>query len=312
MSAQAVAADEKVQGENVTVRRVRRGTTQARVTTLKGPAGRDFVLLAGIGVASNYYVRLAADLNTTGSVHAIDLPGFGGVRHRDRALDIGDFAEIAGAVIDDLGLDDPVVIGHSMGAQVATELAARRPELTSLVLIGPVIDADARTIPQQILRLAHSALYEPGAVRVLVGMSYAMCGPRWILKTLPRMMRYRIEEHIGAVQADTLIVRGDHDANCPREWAERLVELVPRGRAVEVDDAAHSVMYRHAHEVAKLCLLHDGGEEAVRELEPPSKPRHPAMRVRGVAMNVAGMVRGDDALIARGIVTQRHATDMAD
>ena len=42
------------------------------------------------------------------------------------------------------------------------------------------------------------------------------------------------------------------------------------------------------------------------------RSRHPAMRVRGVAMNVAGMVRGDDALIARGIVTQRHATDMAD
>lgn len=304
--------DREVSSDDVTVRRVTRGRSQARVTTLHGPAGRDFVLLAGIGVASNYFVRLAADLNTAGSVHAIDLPGFGGVHHHDRRLGIDDFADMVEAVLDDLGLDDPIVIGHSMGAQVATEVAARRTSISTLVLIGPVIDADARSAKLQALRLAHSALYEPAAIRALVAASYAMCGPRWILHVLPRMLLYPIEQRIRDVQADTLIVRGDHDANCPRAWAELLASHAPHGSMVEVPGAAHSVMYKHAHEVAKLCLRHADGDSAVAELRAPTSPRHPLMRARGVMTNIVGMASGNDAMIARGIVTQRRATDTGD
>ncbi|PZP01312.1 MAG: alpha/beta hydrolase, partial [Dermacoccus nishinomiyaensis] len=83
----------------MTVSRVQHGPSQARVTSISGPRGRDFVLVAGIGVASDYYVRLALDLNQVGTVHAIDLPGFGGVPHGKQTPGIEGFADLVEAAI---------------------------------------------------------------------------------------------------------------------------------------------------------------------------------------------------------------------
>lgn len=309
----------------VTVSRVVRGDRHIRVSTLDGDGdGRPFLLVSGIGVASNYYVRLALDLNRVGDVHAVDLPGFGGVRYRGPALSIPEFAELVGAVIDDLGLENPVLIGHSMGAQVVTELAATRPELTSLVLIGPVVDDEHRHVLDQARRLIASALHEPFAITVYVLSSYVLCGPRWFLRVLPKMMSYPIEERIEKVQAHTLIVRGDHDANCPPAWAERLAGLAPSARAWEIPDAAHSVMYKHAREVATLCIEHiarpaqpsDGPVRLQRPTErthedqrPRFTLRHLGKQVQGIVTTVRGMVKDDDRLIAHGSRAEHEALD---
>ena len=86
---------------------------------------RTFVLVPGIGVSSNYFERLATQLNEYGPVHALDLPGFGGVPHPESGrMTIGEYADLVGTVIDELDLDDPVVVGHSMGTQV---VGARTP-----------------------------------------------------------------------------------------------------------------------------------------------------------------------------------------
>jgi pimeloyl-ACP methyl ester carboxylesterase len=67
----------------VTVRRVAWKRTYARVSTVGRTGDRAFVLVPGIGVSSNYFERLAGLLNEYGPVHALDLPGFGGVPHPD-------------------------------------------------------------------------------------------------------------------------------------------------------------------------------------------------------------------------------------
>lgn len=281
-----------------------------RVSSLRGPSERDFVLVAGIGVASDYYIRLALELNRVGSVHAIDLPGFGGVHESGRRLTIEDFADLVEAVVDDFGLTDPVLVGHSMGAQVATEVAARRSELSSLVLIGPVINAAERTVVRQSLRLAQCGLHEPFAILLHIVFSYILCGPVWFFRTVPQMMHYPIEERIGAVAAHTLILRGEHDSVCPPRWAAGLARSAPHARAWEVPAAAHSVMYKHAEAVAKLSIEHlrrSEGDDAARidvqaTPHPNAAPRwrRNGTRVAGAIVSLWGMARDDDELIAAG------------
>jgi hypothetical protein len=59
----------------VTVRRVPWKSTYARVSTVSRTGDRAFALVPGIGVSSNYFVRLAGELNDYGPVH-LDLPCF--------------------------------------------------------------------------------------------------------------------------------------------------------------------------------------------------------------------------------------------
>ncbi|TWX40067.1 alpha/beta hydrolase [Frigoribacterium sp. ACAM 257] len=240
----------------VRVSRVERGDLWVRVSTIGTTGERPFVLVPGIGVSSDYFERLAPNLNSFGPVHALDLPGFAGVTHPRRALTIRQFADLVGAAIDDLGLKDPIIVGHSMGTQIVTDLAARRPELSTLVLIGPVVNPAERRVTVAARRFLQAAWHEPGRVKVLALRAYLVCGVHWFSQVLPKMMTYPIERQLPKVRAHTLVIRGEHDAVAPRSWVEQIGRLVPSSRLWEMPGAAHSVMHAHAEEVARLCVEH--------------------------------------------------------
>ncbi len=314
----------RTEDTDVTVRRVYRGGVYVRVSTMGRAKRRPFLLVPGIGVSSDYFERLAPNLLEYGPVIALDLPGFGGVPHGEHRLGIGDFADLVGAVIDELELDDPVVVGHSMGTQVVVDLVSRRPELSTLVLIGPVINAAERRVPIQAVRFFLSSLHEPGRVKLLAMGAYLLCGPRWFSRVLPAMMSYPIEDELGAIEAGTLVIRGEFDANCPRDWADRVADTLPRSAVWEIPGAAHSVMYAHAEQVSRLCVEHardpaDGrGDVDVQRLlsdgkpdeEPPADPRHLLRALAGRLTELRGVLFGDDTAISRG--KTRHAEAMAE
>ncbi len=304
----------------VRVRRVEHDDTYVRVSTVGEVGERAFVLVPGIGVSSNYFERLAPNLNGYGPVHALDLPGFGGVPHPGKVLGIPAFAELVGRTIDELGLVDPILVGHSMGSQVVIELAAARPQLSTIVLIGPVVNAAERRVLRQAWRFLQSAWHEPGRVKALALSAYVVCGVRWFSRVLPQMMSYPLEDRVGEIQSQVLIIRGEHDANSPRAWVVELAERLPRSKVWEIPDAAHSVMYAHAEDVAELCVRYarrpatdDDQVNRVLESElgdtgpPRLSLRDRLRRMAGRAQELIGVVRHDDDDIARGRTRQARA-----
>jgi pimeloyl-ACP methyl ester carboxylesterase len=264
-----------------------------------------------MGVSATYFERLVAALSRYGPVHSLDLPGFGGVPHPQTSMAIAQYADLVEESITVLGLTDPVLVGHSMGAQVVADLAARRPDLTALVLIGPVVNAAERTGPRQVLRFLQTARREPLRVKVVALTAYLLCGMRWFKVVLPEMMRYRLEDELPRIHAHTLVVYGEFDANCPPDWADTVVGLLPHAQAWEVRDAAHSVIVAHARAIARLCADHahrqlppistHRRQHLSAEAEPePSLPAKLRTFVRGRGTELLGILRGDDQLIARG------------
>lgn len=306
---------------DVSVQRVDAGEIYVRVSTMGTDGVRPFVLVPGIGVSSNYFERLAPNLNEFGPVHALDLPGFGGVPHPQRRLRIRGYADLVGKVIDELELDDPIVVGHSMGTQVVADLVARRPDISTVVLIGPVVNADERHLLIQGRRFLQCAIREPGRVKVLALSSYLLCGVKWFSRVLPEMLHYRIEDQLPHIQASTLVIRGEHDFNAPAPWVERLVDLLPRSRAYEIPHAAHSVMHAHAETVAELCVEHARrpareGEDvelvdvAAQESEEDDRAAGlvgVAQSLHGRVTELHGIVADDDGLIAEGKTDEAEA-----
>lgn len=232
------------------------GDCYTRVSTIGEHRDRAFVLIPGIGVMSNYFERLAFRLVDFGPVIALDLPGFGGVPHaRNRVLDIVGYATVVDEVLDELGLVDPILVGHSMGTQIAAELATRR-SLTDLVLISPVVNPRDRALPVAVLRFVQSALREPPKVWVISAYAYALSGVRWTWRVLPSMLRHPIEDVLPRVGANTLVLTGDQDRLCPAGWARDVGRRLPTAQVWRVPGAAHSVMHRGAEDVARLCVAH--------------------------------------------------------
>ena len=311
----------------VEVSRVYDGETYVRVNSVGTGGTRPFLLVPGIGVSSTYFERLAPHLNEFGPVHAVDLPGFGGVPHPDDALSIRQFADLVGRVIDEMKLDDPIIVGHSMGSQIVSDLVSRRPELSTLVLIGPVIHPKERRVLVQARRFLQAAWHEPGTVKILAISAYLFCGFKWFARVLPKMMQFPIEERLPLIRAHTLVIRGEFDSVAPRDWVKEVGELLPSSRLWEIEGAAHSVMYAHAEAVADLCVRHareTAGDaeddstlhvvkEAPEEAGDPSLPLGAIVEaVSGRVTETIGILQDDDEKIAAGKTAAAEAVEKLD
>ena len=303
---------------DVSVGRVWAGDLYARVSTAGAEGERAFVLVPGIGVTSNYFERLALRLNEFGPVIALDLPGFGGVPHPGRPLTVVQYAELVGHVVDQLGLEDPVLVGHSMGTQIVAALASTR-DVSDAVLISPVINAAERSAPTVLLRFAQSCLHEPPRVVALALWAYALCGVSWIFRILPAVLRFRIEDVLPGVHARTLVLSGEEDRLVPLSWTREVTRLLPHGTSWRIPGAAHSVMHRNAEEVARLCVehvrrrlpaddrVHHVPDDAVGQSD--GHEGQGLAATRGRATELAGILTDDDDTIARGKTEQARAAE---
>jgi pimeloyl-ACP methyl ester carboxylesterase len=218
---------------------------EIRLRTL-APAGevRDvrrtvLVLVHGIGMSHRTFTRVQAVLSRRHRTIAVDLPGFGGTRDPGRALQLADYARLILRVLRDRGVRDCVVLGQSMGAQVAVESAHHGSDIVrSVVLVGPVVDDARRTIAHLGAELLADNVVESPRMNGVVLTDYAR-SLRHYFRQLAPMLRYPIRDRVAALDVPVLVVRGSRDPIARRDWVERLVGDARRGTLVELPGAHH-------------------------------------------------------------------------
>lgn len=236
-----------------------------------GPAGsttsRAVVLVHGIGASHRYLSRLHGLLAQTADTYSIDLPGFGATPRPARTLTVADHATYILGAMEQLGVLEFAIVGHSMGTQFAVESALQQPErISHVVLMGPVVDSKRRTVAQQALALGRDCLfYESPSSNALVFTDYLRCGPDWYLKTLRVMMGYPTEQKIDGVTAPVLVLRGSNDPVATTDWCRRLAERAPQGAALEIQGTGHVVQHNRANEVAEAIEVFAGLRAGAQE-----------------------------------------------
>ncbi|MGC5615779.1 alpha/beta fold hydrolase [Georgenia sp. Z1491] len=236
-----------------------------------------FVLLHGVGLSSIYLLPLAEDLAEHGEVLLVDLPGFGDVPPPATTLGIAGLAEVVEDVLAAGGVHDPVLVGHSMGAQVAVEMMARQPDaLRRAVLVAPPVNAAERRPLTQLWRYLQSAVHETHRLRLLATRSYLTATTRWVADILPEVMGYRIEDRLALAgpSARVTILHGEHDRLVPETWAGELAGRVRSCTVALVPGAAHSVVVEDHPAVVRAALTHlaDDERHGPGSAVPPGSP----------------------------------------
>lgn len=206
-------------------------------------------------MSHRYFKRLQEQLSQVGTVHAIDLPGYGANRRPRENLSVEANAAVLGSALDALDVSSCVVIGHSMGAQFVVELAIQRPDLVShVVVIGPVAEPDRRSALMQGARLGLDTFVEPLVVNAIVFSDYVRCGIPWYVKQLRPMLTYRIEDRVQLVACPVLVLRGGKDPIAPQAWCEDLAARALDGSAASIPGGAHVIQFSRAKQVAETVL----------------------------------------------------------
>jgi len=157
---------------------------------------------------------------------AIDLPGYGRSSKGDYPATMSYYAGVVGQLIDSLGLENVVLVGHSMGAQVAVTTVLDFPnQFEKLILLAP---AGFETFSPE-----HASLLKATAVtETFLNATEAQIRASWAMNfyQMPESVEFMIQDRINMMEASDFerycqsVARGVHGM-LDQPIADRLGEI---------------------------------------------------------------------------------------
>lgn len=232
-----------------------RGDYTMTYSEFAGPADRTFVLIHGIGMGRIVFEEVAQVLSLRGRVLVPDLPGFGDSPEPGTAATIEESAELIRAFITEDATGQVTLVGHSMGTQIVAELAKLHPELIdTLVLIAPTINRHERSATKQAARMVQDLYGESPKVLFEGVLEYTKTSPLWFANKLRLMLDHRIEDICPLIATPTLVLRGETDHVCPRDWVQEVADALPDSEYQEIPDRGHEAIIKSPEPVASMVL----------------------------------------------------------
>lgn len=220
-----------------------------------GPLSRTFVLIHGIGMGRIVFDEVAEVLAAQGTVLVPDLPGFGDSPEPGTMATIQDNAELIKRFIDSQATGEVTLVGHSMGTQIVAEVAKQFPDtIDTLVLIAPTINRHERSATKQAARMVQDLYGESPKVLVEGVVEYTKTSPLWFANKLRLMLDHRIEDLCPLIATPTLVMRGETDRVCPRDWVTEVADALPNSEYEEIPGRGHEAVIKSPEPVASMVL----------------------------------------------------------
>lgn len=228
-------------------------TPAGRMSVWEGGAGQPMVLLHGANDQAGAWARIVPSLIGTYRLIIPDLPGHWKSDPRDGPLGIDQVLSGVEVVMESHAAGEPaILVGNSMGAWVAMLYAHDYPaDIDRVVAVnGGPIRNDNTTVtiyPTTREQAAETmkALMGP-ATPPLPGfvlddvIRYARVGPAGRLaETADRMAPYLLDGRLGEIVVPVELVWGDADGLLTSDYANRLLDGLPRARLFEVHGCGH-------------------------------------------------------------------------
>ncbi|MCC6401220.1 MAG: alpha/beta fold hydrolase [Flavobacteriales bacterium] len=237
--------------------------------------GRPLLVLHGLFGSSDNWNSIGKAWAEEFEVVLVDQRDHGRSPHTDR-ITYALMADDVAALIADLRLHEPVVVGHSMGGKTGMVLAQRHPGLLHRLV---VIDMGPREYPPH--RHAHilqalttcdlerlrtrkevedhlaTSIREPGVVQFLLKSLYWATPEQLAWRFNVPLLAHDIHDILAAagpevVRTPTLFIRGGQSDYITREDLPQLREQFPQARVETIDYAGHWVHVQAPDEVIGL------------------------------------------------------------
>jgi len=244
------------------------------------------VLVDGIGCDGYVWRYLRTDLADRFGLH-LHYRGHGRTKAPadPTRVTVEDLADDVAQVLDDALVDRAVVIGHSMGVQVALETYRRHPaRVAGLVLVCgapshplktfrgagtlddllPTIQRWIHRVPGVINRVTRMVLptrlaYEIASrleirrelvepadfMPYLEGM--ARIDARLFVAMLSAAGQHSADALLPTIEAPTLVVAGGRDGFTPPERSQEMAAAIPRAEILEIPNASHTAPIERPH-----------------------------------------------------------------
>jgi 2-hydroxy-6-oxonona-2,4-dienedioate hydrolase len=197
----------------------------------------------GWGISGSYFIPAAERLAAGFPVYVPDLPGHGRSDTPPEPLNISGLAQALLACMEAMKIERTFLVGHSMGCQIAVEVALQHPwRIDRLMLIGPIPDPTARSVAEQFRRFLIGSAYERLSLTQYLVKDYTRMGRR-LVPEFRFMLEDPIEDKLPKVAVSSMVVRGEKDPIAPQRWIDEAARLLRTDRVAVITGWGHAVQY---------------------------------------------------------------------
>jgi flavin reductase (DIM6/NTAB) family NADH-FMN oxidoreductase RutF/pimeloyl-ACP methyl ester carboxylesterase len=265
--------------------------TQVITGFLRQGSGPAVVFVHGVGLQASVWEEQISTLSKHYDVIAIDMLGHGGSSLPPSDARLSDYSDQLLAVLDQLGLQQAHVVGHSMGALVALEFALSHPSrLASVIAMNAVFCRNLeqrKAIEERLVALESAA----GNVSSWNGTIARWFGepvpPAWsqaaartqalleVVNPVGYQRTYRLfatsddvhRHRLVGLAKPALYLTGADDPNSSPEMSQAMARLTPQGKAEIVPGERHMMSLTAPDEINSrlLAFLWQAGSSTARE-----------------------------------------------
>ena len=251
-----------------------RGKTPEGTGYIRAGVGEPLLLIHGVGMNATIWEPQIDLLKNRYDVIAIDMLGHGESPLPPEDAGLANYADQAIALLDHLGLASASVVGHSMGALVALEIALRAPERVRRVISLNAVfrrpPALAKAVRER--AAAMNSHDDPSAVAATIsrwfgdpvpaGRAGAAATARAALESVDPQgyaRTYRLFARADEAHADSLsqlsmpalFMTGSEDRNSSPAMSAAMAHLAPQGQCIVLEGERHMMTIASPEKVTR-------------------------------------------------------------
>lgn len=210
--------------------------------------GNALVFLHGWGSQASHFKNITEHCQ---NVIAIDLPGFGQSSLPQDVWGIDDYAASIDKFLIKIGINNPVLIGHSFGGSIAIAYASAGKKLKKLILIdaaGIRKPSIKKSLYRMLARAVHPLLNIPGirrfkdsirnkAYHAIDASDYIYAGPR--SEIYKKIISQDLSPILSKISYDTILIWGEMDKATPLEDARSMQRSIVGSKLYIIARAGH-------------------------------------------------------------------------
>jgi len=240
--------------------------------------GEPLLLIAGFLRDHTYWSLLMPSLVKQYQVIRLDNRGIGRTSAPEAPYSILQMASDTAALLDSIGIEKVHLAGHSMGGQIAQELALAHPEkVQSLTLMSTWAQRDSlfnsvietwgdlpQTLDMELYQkvilpwIFTDAFYSiPGMVEMILNMRINNPfppTPEKIYHQSRAILGSDTKDRLNNIHCPTLVIVGKQDILTPVKFSEQLAQGIPNAELVVLDSGGHGFLIESPEAVTAAML----------------------------------------------------------
>lgn len=229
--------------------------------------GIPVLLLHGWGSSYDVYKGIISSLSDRCRVVAINFPGCGGSDTMKAPWHLENYCDLVLKFMKEVGLQNPIMIGHSHGGRVILKMAAEKmvsPQ--KIVLFGSAGLIPKKSLKQKfraksfktikaILTLPIIKNHSKGLLdkaRKHYGSADYNAAPEVLRKTLVSLVNTDLRNIISSISCPTLLIWGEKDTATPLADGKKINELIADSGLCVIKNAGHYSFLEQPYQVAAI------------------------------------------------------------